>query len=814
MNHREQTIAFIKATGLIPVEINPKDKAAVSTYSPSSIARQDHSAVLKRFYEKPDLNIGALFHGRWVDIDYDSFDPALAKALDIFLPPTPFVWGRTSKRRSHRAYTLDDNYDRAPFSQIFKLCGNLKLAGDKMGVEIRGGKPEAGKYAVMPGSFVALGKQKGYSEEGETIEWETIIDPSVTGIIVKLQELSNAVRLAQATAIIARYWTEGQRNDMSLALAGMLWRIHSMSHSVDEIGGEEYDPGFFVVDKALATRILEAVCQISGDDPKDWRSRVLNLNNTWDKLSRDNDFKATGGNKVAEMMGDDGKENVKNLYLLLSDNVELRKLEEWYDRFSLWYGRGDMVDMELVKMGQERPYMSRPQVRDSLGRHKVLIKEKFVPVAELLYQSPLVPIVYGFTLDPSTTDITIDVEGKAMINQWRGLAVQPHPEPVPVEYMKPLIDYFYQVLANNDQGLFDWVLAWVAHIFQTPAKKSRTSLVLVSALTGTGKTFLGEVVIAPMIGPAHSVAVESVEALVGKHNMVLSNKIFIQANEAVHSHKFAAAMLMKSLITDKTVSIEPKFVDRMTMPNFARFLFTSNRITDAVYIDPTGNERRFTVANVSTVKKGDTAYWATLKSWCEANYPKILRFLLDYKFDFDTICTPYETQAKRDVQASNAPYELVWLIDRLQDGFIISADTHQYWWQAFNSNHVTKAEKDGTTLSRRHWPNLFLWEAVEDDFNAFNKRRNRSVFNTNPRAMLKKLFPEGALEKGRQTDVRYRTKDGSTVIKRVRYYTLPSKKEIVDHLNIIYGEGIVTSMISSSTEDDVVEDLPELKEKY
>src|ERR1700688_3497366 len=103
-DHRSVSIQFLRSTGLIPVKVQKGAKSPFPEWDPRSSANQDHSATLILLAKNDDLNLGALFHGRHVDIDVDTTDVTLLAALDYFLPRTPYVWGRKSKPRSHRAY--------------------------------------------------------------------------------------------------------------------------------------------------------------------------------------------------------------------------------------------------------------------------------------------------------------------------------------------------------------------------------------------------------------------------------------------------------------------------------------------------------------------------------------------------------------------------------------------------------------------------------------------------------------------------------------------------------------------------------------
>jgi hypothetical protein len=225
MDHRSASLKFLTATGLYPVKVRPGQKDPFPEWNPKSISLQDNALILAELQHNKELNLAALFSGRYVDIDVDSTAPHLHAALDYFLPRTPYVWGRESKPRSHRVYALHEDFDRAVWSSTTRYLKGL-VAGqvdtESYSVEIRGGKPENALYSVLPGSR---------HPSGEAVEWDRDFDPTVGGAYVETSVLVKAIRLAVVSAMLAPHWVEGVRNDMSSGSGG-----HSMAHQDVDAG--------------------------------------------------------------------------------------------------------------------------------------------------------------------------------------------------------------------------------------------------------------------------------------------------------------------------------------------------------------------------------------------------------------------------------------------------------------------------------------------------------------------------------------------------------------------------------------------------
>lgn len=781
INHRATSIAFLRSTGLIPVKIPAGEKAAFKEWDPRKATQEDHSYTLVRLeQDDSNLNMAALFHGKFADVDVDSTDPIIGPALDYFLPATPYTWGRASKPRSHRAYALLEDFDRPIFARSLKLCKELRFDDQPLSVEIRGGKPENGLYSVLPGSI---------HPSGERYEWSTDLDASVSGSYVSLRTVVDGVRLAQAMAIIVPCFTEGLRNDLSLALAGLLWRIRATSLAAYQLDGEDdHDGSSFLLTADLARRAFEAVLTLAGDDPQDRHSRLLNFKNTWTKLDRDPTAKITGGKILAEALGDQGTLKVRTIYRLLSDSDDLEAINQLAEQFVIWYGQGVCVDMDLVEKGFAQPWMSKEQTINSLGGRKILIGDKKIPLHAIIFQSTIIRRIAGLTFDPSSSDLMVDTYQGTMINQWRGFGTEPCPQMILDEEVTPFCEYITDIIAAGDEARAEWVYSWLADMLQRPAEKPGTALVL-TGVQGAGKTYLGEGIIGPIIGEGHYVQVNTIDSLVSKFNAIADNKIFVQCDEATHSYQKEVAARLKSIITDKQVTIEPKGINSYKKPNHMHFLFTSNDKQAAVFIDPSPYERRYTVLEVSAKHANDPMYWNSLRAWMELNRGKVLRWLLDYKYDRGLVLRPLMTNAKRDMQRVSVEPEVAWIVTRIKQGFVLDRKNHTTWFQAFHNEHIEEKEKRENTMRRDFWPNRVTAQAIEEDFRHFVRGLGRTVWSGNVITSLCRTLPEGALQDAERVMVRMFTQNGQ-VQERVRLLTFPAPNEIMKHLRAIYGDVI------------------------
>lgn len=785
-DQRSKTLAAIDAFGLVGVPIREGAKAPMSDWDARHVLSSKESLDLVR--EAP----GIAFHvfGPIVDVDLDNHDPYVIAALDQLLPQPLGVWGRPSKPRSHRLYKLPDDFDREPYSERLRVFKGLKVGDDSLSVELRGGNRSSAMVSVAPGSI--------HPETGEPYTWD-VLDVSSSPPVVDLPQLLDAMGQALSAALLARFWQPGARNDMAMALAGMLWRMQSVVNSIAEQEGGD-GPS---TDEAAAKgeALLRAVMELAEDDPTDVRDRVRTFHNTWRKLDRDPGAKVTGGARMAELIGEDGMTVVRNLHLLSGADSGVLAFDAIAADFRIWYGQGVLIDLDLVRRGVSTFWMTREQAKNSMGNRTVRLGKDKIPLAPLLFASSAVGRVYGVTFDPATTDLVVETETGAQVNQWRGFRCKPHPAPVADAEVEPFLDYMHAVLGAGDEGATAWVTAWVADILQRPGDKPGTALVLVGD-PGAGKTFLGEGVLGPIVGPSHFGQTNTVSSITDRFNQLVDNKLVVQCDEAVHSYQRDMSARLKALITDQTVKIEPKYVNAYSKPNHMRFIFTSNEETAALFLDPTPAERRFTVLKVSSCRADDMDYWRAFRPWMEENLPKVMRWLLDHKYDRALITRPYGTEAKRMLQGVGVPLEVSWIVERLRQGFPIAPDNYHSWWQAF----VIEKEDmhaGSNLLVADVWPDTIHLPSLEDDYRLFVRARGKQVHTGNAWVTIRAVFPEGSIEPTVQRTVTtFDPRTAANHKRRVRLYSFPAHKSIADHIYRRYGDVFGSNLNEPERPDD------------
>jgi hypothetical protein len=184
------------------------------------------------------------------------------------------------------------------------------------------------------------------------------------------------------------------------------------------------------------------------------------------------------------------------------------------------------------------------------------------------------------------------------LNLWRGWGVEPRPGGC-----QRYLDHVHQVICSGDDELFRWVETWMAHLYQRPWEKPETALVLRST-EGTGKgVFAGALV--DLCG-IHGLHVTQPSQLTGNFNNHLASKILIFADEVTWGGRRQEEGVLKGMITEKTMMLEPKGVDAFQAKSFCRVVISSNND----WVVPAGRSaRRFQVIDVSDQQVGRRKEW-------------------------------------------------------------------------------------------------------------------------------------------------------------------------------------------------------------
>lgn len=739
---RHKTFEFAKFTDRPILPLEPMSKSTLcgehldSNWHPDKLGSWNNNLQVSHILARPELNVGVLFGDHVLDIDIDSTDPALSAALDHYLAryPTPYKWGRSSKPRSHVAYVLSEPFDRALFSRSIKA-----LATDKnIRIEIRGGESKSNFFSMMPGSI---------HETGELVRWDKSYDPNVTPApLGDVRPLMQGIRRAVAAALIAPYIQKGNRHFLFMSLTGILVRMWKQA--------EDSETTENAMNEAEAWDFIQLIQKLSGDED----DRKGDFQSSWRKFMNDPTTPISGGTKFAELIGGSEGIYLRNLvYKLIVDDDQFEQAEGALERFIMMrVPNAGILDLETLK-----PHISitGAMKNDDLSMlftsYRVPFGQNTVPLPAFLKTSSQVTKAVGMELRPDLPPRSIfpvirteeehgyDDES-LFVNSWTGFQFHPSKAEVSEEDVRPFLDYVFNVVANQDNKRFEWILSWFADIFQDPADKPGTLLALTGP-QGSGKTMLGEIA-GSIIGIAHYGKVGSIEDITKEFNSRVHYKLLVQADETASTQRTAISRDLKELVTGSHQAIVYKGKESFQSFNPARYFFTSNNSGDALRVEA-GYERRYTIFETSHKMVGKLDYWKEFVDWwsLSKNLRAIHKYLKNYKYKKSFIRIAMGTEEKRLHQMNAMPPIVQWMLQRISEGYPISVDTHTDSYMAYKATMVqmgaqTRVSPAPNHVDRLQWPNLVELQALTNDF--FEWLRRHNVRTAQPQTAVSKLLSD------------------------------------------------------------------------
>lgn len=191
------------------------------------------------------------------------------------------------------------------------------------------------------------------------------------------------------------------------------------------------------------------------------------------------------------------------------------------------------------------------------------------------------------TFEPDMPAGEYNRNGKLIFNSWEGFAVEPKKGS-----WKYTIKHIYVVLCNKDRAKFKYVMKWLAWCVQNPGRQAEVALIF-KGKKGAGKgTILTH--FSRLFG-RHGAVIANREHLTGKHNAHLESLCFLFADEAYNPGDREVEGILKNLITEPSLAIEPKFRNLKITRNCLHICMATN---NEWVIPATEDERRYFINQV------------------------------------------------------------------------------------------------------------------------------------------------------------------------------------------------------------------------
>lgn len=308
----------------------------------------------------------------------------------------------------------------------------------------------------------------------------------------------------------------------------------------------------------------------------------------------------------------------------------------------------------------------------------------------------------------------------------------------------------------GDETLFNYVLDWLANLFQNPAEPGKVAIVF-KGNKGTGKGKIAEWVLKAC--GQHGLQISNSRHLVGNFNAHLRDCVFLFADEAFWAGDKQGDSVLKTLVTERLIAVEAKGVDVVMAKNMLHIMMASN----ADWVVPASHdERRYAVFQMSDAHQQDHPYFAAIDKLMEAGgLAAMLHELMNREYNPKALLLVPQTEALRDQQQLSMPADTKWWYEKLYNGELLPGTSLENWADA---------------------PQSVMRDLLHQDFRDSMRGHSASVDRTDETALgiyLKKFVPN--------LDKRQRTVPIGCIKVRKWFWIIPPLAECRAHFDRISG---------------------------
>ena len=314
--------------------------------------------------------------------------------------------------------------------------------------------------------------------------------------------------------------------------------------------------------------------------------------------------------------------------------------------------------------------------------------KRTIPIGKLWWESPGRRQYEGLVFEPQK-----DFPG--YYNLWRGFSVEP--KKGDWNLMKKLIR---EAIADGNETRYRYILAWMARIIQDPGGQRPGVAIVMRGLQGIGKGMFANQVGSLM--QDHFLQVAQAGQVTGRFNTHLKDCVLLFVDEGFWAGDKQAEGVIKNLVTEPTITVEPKGKDIFRVKNNVNILIASN----ADWVVPAGlEERRFFTVDVSDCFRGDHDFFRQLVAQMDNGGREAM--LHDLK--------------NMDISGVNLrDFERT---DALLDQILQSMTLVQKWWFQQLRRGSIDLNFDGEVFTKKDiWPKTVSTEQLYENFELFSSR--------------------------------------------------------------------------------------------
>jgi hypothetical protein len=241
---------------------------------------------------------------------------------------------------------------------------------------------------------------------------------------------------------------------------------------------------------------------------------------------------------------------------------------------------------------------------------------------------------------------------KDKFNLFNGFAIEniePSSNPVSIDRIITQM----KCLVGNNNEYYEYLIRYIAHMFQFPDIKARIALIF-NGGQGTGKDTFWDFIGSLMGKELYYSTGRAEDDVFGRFNINMSRRILVKLEETNRDVLKKNKERLKTNITQTEGVYEDKGVRSMTMNSVERYVLTTNEDTPTFLED---GERRMCLFTPSSDHCGDTEYFDALCA--DYDNPEIKRAFFDYLMKIDltnwNILKRPITDTYKETKLSSAP---------------------------------------------------------------------------------------------------------------------------------------------------------------
>jgi len=314
-------------------------------------------------------------------------------------------------------------------------------------------------------------------------------------------------------------------------------------------------------------------------------------------------------------------------------------------------------------------------------------------------------------------------------NLWKGLAVQP------VEGDWSLFkNHIFNVIANKNEGIFEWIISWMARIVQDPGGERPGTAIVMKGKMGTGKGIFANN-FGALFGK-HYKQIAQASQVTGRFNQHLKDALLVFVDEGFCTGDKNSEGVIKNMISEDDLNIEQKGKDVISVKNRMNLIIASNNS----WIVPAGlEERRFFVTELSDEWMQNSNYFMAISHQMKNGGREAMLYELQHwNYRNVNLRTSPRTEALFEQICNSMSTVQEFWYERLQSGTIL--EQHNIWEnQVSFPDLYAEYLKFANRLNKRH---ILSNTQFGKQLRELCKNILSTKTNRNGKRALGKKFPE------------------------------------------------------------------------